>query len=89
MIVVSTQRDAWIDIVLGRADDLRRKGVLSIGVDGCTATFVPGPPAEPGNDRDGDEDPEWKEPLNPWEDPNSYPSGIVPTLDVDKLEGGR
>lgn len=79
--------DAWIDRVLARSDELRHKGVLSIGVDGCTATFAPAEPdSTPTND---DSDPAWEEPRNPWEDPASYPSGIVPTLEVDDLREER
>jgi hypothetical protein len=79
--------DAWIDRVLRRADDLRRKGVLSIGVDGCTATFKEGEPDVPESKAD---DKTWsaaadEEPKNAWEDPASYPSGIVPSLEIDDL----
>lgn len=78
--------DGWIDRVIKRANDLRNSGVLSIGVDGCTATFAPAEPKPAATTTDGDDDdPAWVEPMNPFEDPASYPSGFVPQLDVDDL----
>ena len=82
--------DGWIERVLARADELRKKGVLSIGVDGCTASFAPAEPAPPPADTGSDdEDPAWSEPMNPFEDPGSYPSGIVPQLEIDDLREER
>jgi len=81
--------DQWIECVLKRAGELRDKGVLSIGIDGYTATFAPATPKPPADDDDSDDDPVWEEPRSPWEDPASYPSGIVPTLDIDDLREER
>lgn len=81
-------RDRWIDLVLARADELRDKGVLSIGVDGCTATFAPkeltpqpvGEIAKPDSSVGPGLVP------NPLEDPASYPFGIVPGFVIKQLE---
>jgi hypothetical protein len=81
---VADRFDDWIDRVLQRATELRQSGVLSIGVDGCTATFAPADPIPVSAD-EVEDDPSWIEPQNPWEDPASYPSGIVPQLQVDEL----
>lgn len=87
--------EAWIDRVSRRADELRRKGVLSIGVGGCTATFAAMETGHADADADAStktdaNDGSWTndaevEPLSPWEDPASYPSGIVPKLEIDDL----
>lgn len=74
--------DAWADFLIARGPELRRGGVLSIGVDGYSATL-----AEAGPDlADGEDDkapPDADEPINHWENPNNYPTGVVPTYDVD------
>jgi hypothetical protein len=85
-----TDSHAWIDLVLSRSAELRRAGIASIGIAGCTATFVPADPEPIVTDDDGgDADPAWSEPMNPWEDPASYPSGIVPRLEIDNLPDPR
>lgn len=84
------QFDRWINRVISRADELRSKGVLSIGVDDCTAMFAP-IVSTPDDDaaEDDDADPAWVEPKSAWEDPATYPSGIVPQLEIDDLSGER
>jgi hypothetical protein len=70
---------SWIALVLGEADKLRTKGVLSIGAEGCTVTFAALTAPAPANDQPAaaaqeDEEPE----LDALHDPHSYPGGIVP-----------
>lgn len=86
---MSDRFDEWIDRVVKRAGELRSKGVLAIGVDGCTATFAPADPAPAPADKDDDKEPKWSEPANVWEDPDAYPSGFVPTLEIDDLSKER
>lgn len=77
----------WLDIVIARAAELRKAGVLSIACDGNSVVFAP---AEPGTGDDKGDDKAKStgveivdEPVNAWENPNSYPTGIVPVLEVD------
>jgi len=87
---VSDRFDEWIDRVVRRADELRSKGVLAIGVDGCTATFAAAEPVPAAADDEADDkEPKWPEPSSPWEDPDAYPSGFVPTLEIDDLSKER
>lgn len=79
-----TSAEAWIDLLLKRSAELRRAGILSIGCDGHSAVLAPAEP-DPGKDDDAtttDSD----EPVNAWENPASYPTGHVPSLDVDPAE---
>lgn len=90
MAVVTADAEAWIDLLLKRGPELRKAGVLSIGVDGMSAVLAPAEPAaDPataGDDTQG-ENAEADEPTNPWENPASYPSGHVPTLgDVEPAD---
>lgn len=76
--------EAWIDLLLRRSTELRRAGILSIGCDGNSAVLAP---ADPEVDAAADDEkPEPDEPSNPWENPASYPTGNVPSLDRDKGE---
>ena len=79
---------SWIALVLGEADRLRAKGVLSIGAAGCSATFAPAPPPAPTSDAapgpaelapdtDG---------LDALHDPHSYPGGVVPGYQIKKFD---
>lgn len=87
MAVVSGPGEAWINLLLERAPELRRAGVLSIGCEGYSAVLAP---AEPEPDKGDDEDEgagESDEPTNPWENPASYPTGNVPSVgDVDPAD---
>lgn len=74
----------WIDIVLARADELRAKGVLSIGPD--SATFAPAAPVEPVADKDDRRDTTPEPPVDVFNDPNTYPSGRVPGWDLSELD---
>lgn len=73
---------AWIDLVIKRADDLRKAGVLQIGVDGASVTLGPLPIDLP----------EHTQPAAPEEypdafhDPATYPNGIVPGYRITRLE---
>ena len=72
----------WIDLVLARADELRAKGVLSIGPG--TATFAPADPKPPDDSRIKSEVEEV--PMDPFEDPAAYPDGVVRRFDIQPLE---
>jgi hypothetical protein len=79
-----TPAEEWIDLLLKRSAELRRAGILSIGCDGNSAVLAP---AEPdAGDADEPSAPEADEPVNPWENPASYPTGHVPSLDVDDAD---
>ena len=81
-----TPAEEWIDLLIRRSDELRRKGILSLGVDGRSVVLAPAEPEVPKDD-DGDPVVESDEPSNAWENPASYPTGRVPTIgDVDPLD---
>ncbi|HEX4351830.1 MAG TPA: hypothetical protein VHZ95_02930 [Polyangiales bacterium] len=88
MALVASDAETWIALVLARGAELRRAGVLSIQIDGCSASFLPAEAiydAKPGDKQDeasGDDD----EPsIDPWRDPGAYPTGSVPSFgDIDK-----
>lgn len=86
--MAATASEAWIDLLLKRAPELRRAGILSIGVDGNSAVLAPAE-LDAGDDDDKDAELEAAEPTNPWENPASYPTGNVPSHgqvdDADKL----
>lgn len=75
--------EAWIDLLLKRAPDLRRAGILSLGCHGLSAVLAPPEPAPPSKDDDKDAavgvDAE-TESANLWENRASYPTGEVPTI---------
>lgn len=75
--------EAWIDLLLKRGKELRRAGILSIGCDGNSAVLAPAEP-DVGDDKDDRVTTEADEPSNPWENPASYPTGNVPSLEVEK-----
>lgn len=70
--------------MLGRADELRAKGVLSIGADGCVVTFDAAyrPATSSARDEAFEDDDEIVDPLN---DPRSYPGGFVPGFEITRL----
>lgn len=71
----------WIDLVIARAIDLRKAGVLSIGFDGCSASFAPADPVPPADDKSTpDALPEFVG--NVMDDPASYPGGYVPGFEI-------
>lgn len=73
--------DEWIDMIVRRSTELRRAGILSIGCDGHSAVLAPA-----GPEVDTKDDPvavEADEPVNLWENAASYPTGNVPSLEVD------
>lgn len=78
---------AWIDLVLERANELRSAGVLSISFEGCAATFA-ALPVVVGKD---DSKPIEQEPdiVDPFQDPASYPGGLVPGFRIEKFETGE
>lgn len=89
-VAVVATADAWIDLLLKRSAELRRAGILSIGCDGNSAVLAPAEPedvpltaaeaaaaAKAGLER---------EPSDPWENPASYPTGDVPSLEFDPNE---
>lgn len=76
--------EAWIDLLLKRSADLRRAGILSIGCDGNSAVLAPAEP-DAGDAKDDPVAAESDEPVNAWENPASYPTGQVPTLQVDNV----
>ena len=76
-----TDPRAWLDLVKAEADELRAKGVLSIGFEGMTATFAPYVAPVPTGDVANDE---VSEPRNPLYDAASYPHGEVPGFEITK-----
>lgn len=72
----------WIELVLARAGELRAAGVLELGADYVVfAPLVESPTADPNGKPPADE--VIPHPLN---DPHSYPDGIVPGFEIEKLE---
>ena len=82
--MTDSDASAWIEIVLGRAEELRKKGVLSIGPG--SATFAPwSEPVQP--DKEDRKDTTPTAPVGVLDDPASYPDGIVPGWPIERLEG--
>ncbi len=77
----------WIDMVLECADSLRAKGVLSITVGDRAVSLAP-LPVVPAKD---DSKPVEQEPdiVDPFQDPASYPGGLVPGFRIEKFETGE
>lgn len=73
---------AWIDLVLARAGELRAAGVLSIGPG--SATFAPADPPPPDTSKIVNDVNEVS--LDPFEDVAAYPGGFVPRFDIQPLE---
>jgi hypothetical protein len=83
---VTSDVGAWVDLLLARAGELRKAGVLSIGVEGFSAVLAPAE-REPGDDDDETADQGSGEPANPYENKASYPTGVVPSFgEVDKAD---
>lgn len=80
-----TAAESWIDLLLKRSADLRRAGILSIGCDGNSAVLAPADP-ELDDSKDDASTAVDEEPANAWDNPASYPSGVVPSLRIDKDE---
>lgn len=80
-----TAAEAWIDLLLKRSAELRRAGILSIGCEGFSAVLAP-PEPDAGDSKDDAAAVEADDPVNAWENPASYPTGHVPSLDVDPAE---
>lgn len=78
-----TRAESWIDLVLARAAGLREAGVSSISIDGRAATFLPKEPLPPKFD-DIKNDAE-RGGLPTLLDPASYPDGIVPGFEIERL----
>lgn len=76
---------AWIDLVLSRAAELRAAGVLSIGP-GC-ATFAPAEPL-PAKTDDIKND-EAESGLDALHDPATYAGGFVPGFTIEKYRDGE
>lgn len=77
------QAEDWIDLVLKRAAECRKAGVLAIGFEGCSATFEALPP-EPPNWSDDKADVEPPRP-GPLHDPATYPGGEVTGFTIYRL----
>lgn len=82
---MATAAEAWIDLLLSRSAELRRAGILSIGCEGNSAVLAPADPRD-GEATESAGDDATAEPSDPWENPASYPTGSVPTLDRDRGE---
>ncbi len=78
-MISSVDASAWIDLLLARSDELRRAGILAIGVDGCTATIGPAPSPPVVGDR---QEPERDYAGDPLNDPASYADGVVPGFEI-------
>jgi hypothetical protein len=77
----------WLDLVLARAAELRKAGVRSIGVAGCSVeleTWVE--PLPPDTKRKPDSDDEHPDALN---DPATYGGGPVPGFQIQQLSEGE
>ena len=73
----------WIGLVLERADELRRAGVLQIGPG--TATLAPYTPPPPASDSSSNATPTPERALAPIDDPHSFPDGIVPGFTIERV----
>lgn len=74
----------WIDLVITRAAELRAAGITEIEADGCSASLTPAPP--PISDEKIVSDTQPDIPGNCFEDPASYPDGLVPGFKITKLD---
>ncbi len=75
----------WLDLLIERADALRKAGVTHVDLGGCAVTLAP-PPVEMPIERDR---PEPAEDLDPLNDPATYADGRVPGFVIprDALDG--
>lgn len=64
-----------IDVIVDKAAALRRAGVLEVEIDGLSFGLLPLAVGSEGAAEDVQAKPE---PPNPFDDPASYPGGIVP-----------
>lgn len=64
----------WIDTVIKRSAELRKAGVTTIAIEGCSVTLAP-PPAETDHVDGKDQPPESSDPLF---SAATYPNGVVP-----------
>lgn len=78
--------DAWIDLVLARAAELRAAGITSIGCDGCTASIGPLPDAPYVPEKSDGKPIAADEYPDAMHDPATYPGGVVPGFVIEKLE---
>ncbi len=83
--VTNPTHNAWIDLVLARAGELRRAGVLAIGGDGYTVQLAPF--EAPGDGKIDKPDATADDyTLHPLNDPHSYPGGYVPGFQIERVE---
>jgi len=78
-----TSVEPWIAMVKLHAVELRSLGVLAIGIGEWSATFAPPdpPPVEVDKNPPAVEEP----PLDPLNDPASYPGGQMPGFTIEKM----
>lgn len=74
----------WIELVLERAESLRKAGVLELAAGGFSVTLAPiveSPSVDPNGKPPADEV------IPPaLDDPHSYQDGIVPGFDIEPLD---
>lgn len=80
--------DEWIDIILKRATELRAAGVLTISIGTCSATLAPPTPEGAGRSAKKKLDDDESYP-GVFEDPASYPGGVVPGYKITPLNSGE
>ena len=85
-LVSLVDAEAWADFLERRSDGLRKKGILSIGFNGYSAVLAPAEPDVGEQDDAGETSTEADDPVSPWENPASYPTGHVPTLEADEAK---
>ncbi len=78
-----THPEFWIDLVLQRAMELRKAGVLVIGCEGNTVQLAPLEEQTVGA-IDAPTDPDYVGDV--FNDPASYADGVVPGFSITKFE---
>lgn len=76
---------AWIDLLLKRAPELRKAGILALSAEGYSAELAPAPPETPPPPKGGGLPAEPDYLGRPLEDPASYPDGRVPGFVIKPL----
>lgn len=74
---------ALVDLMIARAADLRAAGITSLSLDGIAVTLAAAAPEEPEAEPGDDSPPE---PIDPLNDPSTYPGGKVPGFTRPKKE---
>ena len=77
--------EALIDVIIRRAPELIAVGVISLSIDGLSATLAKPAPVAPPPDRGP---PPPRQHIDPLRDPSTYPGGKVPGFTRDEDRNG-